>query len=195
MAVNKKGQGMLFSPILKSKCPPIVEDPSMKTDDGNKKPQLKFANWFSSFFRTSRTHRKWIPIKQRVAVYVNGTSNTRGAVCVTAVTSWRGAALPSQNSGADGQRVIQAAAADGRDGNTLRPLSELFTKLLRFIYGRHVGTGDGVCGAAGGAVAGGADGSREGRARRAGLLQLQQTGACDEDWLHHSNKIKSNLVV
>lgn len=92
-----------------------------------------------------------------------------------------GCAAESKQRSGSSARVIQAAAADGRDGNTLRPLSELFTKLLRFIYGRHVGTGDGVCGAAGGAVAGGADGSREGRARRAGLLQLQQTGACDED--------------
>lgn len=51
-----------------------------------------------------------------------------------------------------------------------------------------MGAGDGVRGAAGGAVAGGADGSREGRARCAELFQLQQTGACDErtDMFPHS---------
>lgn len=44
-----------------------------------------------------------------------------------------------------------------------------------------MGAGDAVRGAAGGAVAGGSDGSREGRARRAELLQLEQTSAWDED--------------
>lgn len=103
-----------------------------------------------------------------------------------------GTALPSQNSWAGRQRVSHKRQ-QRTDGITLRPLSELLKTLLRLISRRHVGAGNGVRGAAGDAVAGGADGSREGRARRAELLQLQQTGACGErtDTFHHSNNIKS----
>lgn len=85
------------------------------------------------------------------------------------------AELPSQNSGAGRHRVSH---------KLLRRTEALFGHFRNFserssflISRRHVGSGDGVRGAAGSAVAGGADGSREGRARRAELFQLQQTGA------------------
>lgn len=80
-------------------------------------------------------------------------------------------ALPSQNSDAGRQRLSHLLLLRA-DRSTHWRLLEIFKALLRFISERHVGAGDGVCGATGGAVAGGADGSREGRARRSELLQL-----------------------
>lgn len=83
--------------------------------------------------------------------------------------------------------VTQAAAADGRT-ETLFGYFRNFSKLSSVLISRrHVGSGDGVRGAAGGALASGADGSREGRARRAELLQLQQTGARDAQSGHASS--------
>lgn len=90
------------------------------------------------------------------------------------MTSQQGSAAKSKQRSASVALVTQAAAANRR------ALLELFRALLRFISERHVGAGDGVCGAAGGAVAGRTDGSREGRTRRAELLQLQQTGALEQ---------------
>lgn len=108
----------------------------------------------------------------------------------------RGCAAESKRRSELSARVTQSCCSGRTDGSTPRLLSELFRTLLRFISRRHVGTGDGVRGAAGGAVAGGADGSREGRARCAELFQLQQTGACDErtDTFHHKYKILICLI-